>query len=102
MDHLIRWIMADVNRLKDFNSVYATKFPKKVMQNRGDFEEIPDFDIIEFCRQAKLLSKNAVEILRTHLKRRNAAAHPSTVVITQAQADDTISDLLNNIIISLR
>jgi hypothetical protein len=36
--------------------------------------------------------------LREKLKRRNAAAHPSLVVITQAQADDVVTDLVNNVL----
>jgi hypothetical protein len=36
------------------------------------------------------------------LERRNIAAHPSQVVIVQHQADDLITDLVNNVVLALR
>lgn len=45
--------------------------------------------------------QNVVEILESKLKRRNSVAHPSTIVVTQAQADDVITDLVNNVVLTL-
>lgn len=53
------------------------------------------------AQHAKLISKNIADIMREKLKRRNAAAHPSNVTFTQAQADDTITDLVHNVIARL-
>jgi hypothetical protein len=57
--------------------------------------------MIEVSRTAKLISKNLTDILRDKLKRRNMAAHPSRVQITQAQADDLITDLVHNVVLAL-
>jgi hypothetical protein len=58
-------------------------------------------EVIAVFRTGRLLSKNVVEILEAKLKRRNTVAHPSIIVVTQAQADDAITDLVNNVVLAL-
>jgi hypothetical protein len=103
-DHLLRWIMADQKRLADFSASISLKYPKKAAVNIvkiDDFAELKETEIIEICRTANLLAKNTVEILREKLKRRNIAAHPSQVIVMQSQADDAITDLVNNVVLVL-
>jgi hypothetical protein len=38
---------------------------------------------------------------RAQLDRRNIVAHPSTVVVVQSQADDVVTDLVNNVVLAL-
>jgi hypothetical protein len=102
--HLIGWILSDTTRHSAFNGAIATKYPSKrnfQVQSRDDAAELKESEIIEICRTAKLLSKNLADILREKLKRRNMAAHPSRVVITQSQADDVVTDLVNNVVLAL-
>lgn len=102
--HLSDWILSDATRLSAFNGAIAVRFPsKKAVNIRGvdDLAELKESEMIEIARNAKLISKNVSDILRDKLKRRNMAAHPSRVQITQAQADDTITDLVNNVVLSL-
>ena len=47
------------------------------------------------------ITGNTKKILTDKLARRNLAAHPSLVEITQYQAEDAISDLVNNVILKL-
>jgi hypothetical protein len=104
-DHFLNWLLADAKRLTHFNAALAGRFPKKPpppMTKRGDFEDHKESDIIETSRIANLLPKSQIDTLRDRLKRRNIAAHPSNVVIGQAQADDTVTDLVNNIVRTLR
>jgi uncharacterized protein YajQ (UPF0234 family) len=103
-DHLERWIVNDKVRLSRFNTAIAVRFPKKSGTNvvlREHFEELKESEIIEVCSSGSIISKNVVEILREKLKRRNIAAHPSQVVVTQTQADDVITDLVNNVVLAL-
>lgn len=104
MDHLITWVHTDPNRLSTFNSALATKYPKKQLSItvREQFAELTEREIIETCRTARLFDKNTFQILDAKLARRNMAAHPSNVKVTQHQADDAISDLVNNVILPLR
>lgn len=102
LDHFLRWITADPTRLLSFNAAITKRFPKKLgvrIAELHDFEELKEFEIIEIAGSANLVPKNAIDILREKLKRRNAAAHPSQIIITQAQADDTITDLVNNVLL---
>jgi hypothetical protein len=103
-DHLLGWIEASATRLAAFNTAILTRYPKSkvVIYKRADFEELKEVEVIEVCLTAGLLTKNVVEILREKLKRRNIAAHPSQVVIVQHQADDVITDLVNNVVLALR
>jgi hypothetical protein len=102
-DHLVRWIIGNAVRLKDFNAAICKRYPAKgkiQIKSLIDFEEFKESEIIEICGSASLIPKNGIDILREKLKRRNAAAHPSSIIITQTQVDDTITDLINNIVLA--
>lgn len=102
-DHLVRWVFADANRLASMNSGIATKYPKKnlTLVVVEDAEELKESEFLEAARIAKILDKNTSQILKEKLGRRNMAAHPSRVSITQHSADDMITDLVANVILKL-
>lgn len=103
-DHLLSWIVNEPTRLAAFNAAIPVRYPKSKLQpvsTREGFEDAKEFEIIEIAYSANIISKNVADILRDNLKRRNRAAHPSQVVIVQSQADDAITDLVNNIVLSL-
>lgn len=102
-DHLVRWVLADPTRLASMNSGIATRYPKKgiTLTKLEDIEELKESEFIESARTAKILDKNTAQILKEKLSRRNMAAHPSRVSITQHSADDMITDLVTNVILKL-
>lgn len=102
-DHVVRWIFADALRLQSLNGGIATKYPRKnlVVVKLEDLDDLKESELIEACRTSRLLDKNTTQILKDKLTRRNTAAHPSRVIVTQHQADDMISDLVNNVILAL-
>ena len=102
-DHLVRWILADSGRLQSLNSGIAARYSKKglVVAKVDDLDDLKESELIEACRTARLLDKNTVALLKEKLARRNTAAHPSRVTVTQHQADDVISDLVLNVILAL-
>lgn len=103
-DHLLRWILADTTRLSDFNAAIVRRFPKKTgisILTIEHFEELKEAEVVDICQTASLITKNTTEILREKLKKRNMAAHPSQVTIQQSQADDVITDLVNNVVLYL-
>lgn len=102
-DHLLGWIFNEPTRLAAFNAAIPVRYPKSKLQitTREGFEDAKEFEIIEIAHSANIISKNVADILRDNLKRRNRAAHPSQVVVVQSQADDTITDLVNNIVLPL-
>lgn len=102
-DHIVRWVFADASRLQSLNSGIATRYPKKnlILVKLEDLDDLKESELIEACRTSRLLDKNTSQILKDKLTRRNAVAHPSRLTVTQHQADDMISDLVNNVILVL-
>lgn len=102
-DHLVRWVLADQNRLQSLNAGIASKYPKKglVVVKLEDLDALKESEFIEAARVGKILDKNSFQILEEKLRRRNMAAHPSRVVISQHSADDMITDLVTNIVLRL-
>lgn len=100
-DHLAQWVFADPARITYLNAGIASKYPKKglTVAKIEDLDALKESEFIEAARVAKLIDKNTTQILEEKLRRRNMAAHPSRVVITQHQADDMITDLVENIVL---
>jgi hypothetical protein len=103
-DHLVHWIFVDATRVAALNAAFAKRFQKKAptVTRPQDLETIKEFDVIESCGTARLISSNLVKILKEKLARRNMAAHPSAVVIIEPQANDVITDLVNNVVLALK
>lgn len=101
--HLTQWIVNEPSRIASFNNSIAVKYPKKniIVSKFDDFADLKEFETIEVCQNSKLISKNVSELMKEKLKRRNSSAHPSNIIITQAQADDVITDLVNNVVLKL-
>jgi hypothetical protein len=103
-DHLLRWIFKDPTRLGDFNAAIPRRYPRKpplIIVTQDQFEELKESEVIEICSTASLVSGNIIRILREKLTKRNTAAHPSSVVVVQSQADDVVTDLVNNVVLTL-
>ncbi|MBW4504973.1 MAG: hypothetical protein KME64_00405 [Scytonematopsis contorta HA4267-MV1] len=103
-DHLCSYVMT--SHLTTFNTQLkiANKNPKPritAIAKRDDFNDLKESEVIEICKSAKIISGNLHKILREKLNRRNMAAHPSSEVILQFQAEDFITDLINNVVIKL-
>jgi len=103
-DHLIRWIFMDPARVAALNVAFAKRFQKKpfTVAVSQDLEDIKEFEVVESCGTAGLVSSNIVKILKGKLTKRNMAAHPSTVVVIEPQANDVITDLVNNVVLALK
>lgn len=102
--HLLQWILNDTTRLTNFNLTIPKRYPKKppiYISAYDHFEELKESEVIEVCNTATLLNGNIARILREKLGKRNIAAHPSSVTIVQSQADDVVTDLVNNVVLLL-
>ena len=103
--HLLYWILAESTRVNDFNSAIPRRFPKKppsAISKYDEFEELKESEVIEICNTAGLLNGNIIRILKEKLGKRNTAAHPASVVVVQSQADDVVTDLVNNVVLALK
>jgi len=103
-DHVTKWATATDERLAALNDGIKRKLQGKavVIAEQKDLIALTERTVIECCQTAGLIDKNQAEILFEKLKRRNAAAHPSSVIIGQHQANDTIADLVDNVVLALR
>jgi hypothetical protein len=103
--HLLHWILNNPARLAKFNASIPKRYPKKppiTIVNYDDFtEELKESEVVEVCGTASVLNSNVIRILREKLGKRNTAAHPSTITVVQSQADDVVTDLVNNVVITL-
>lgn len=101
IDHLCKYVFK--KKLSDFNSVLASNNDKRVkitvISKEDDFSEIPEGKLIEFLRQAGIISNDVRKILETKLGIRNSAAHPAAITISEVKATEFIIDLVENIII---
>lgn len=106
-DHLLNWILADAKRLSAFQAQIVARIGVKrgaslTVAAREDFEDLKESETIDICGKAQLFaSSNTKRILDMQLTRRNLAAHPSLVTIGAPQAEDAISDLVNNVVLVL-
>lgn len=99
-DHLLDWVLK--NHLAAFNAAWPATFKKPlVVANRGDFADAKEAHVIQVCRAAGFITADLKKMLDEKLDRRNSAAHPSDIVVGQAQAEAFIDDLLQNVVLKL-
>lgn len=103
--HLLHWILADSKRRDAFNATIGKRNSKKaslVITKYDDFEDLKEREVVDICNSANLFNSSVYKILLSKLDRRNIAAHPSDVIVVQSQADDAVTDLVNNVLLALR
>jgi hypothetical protein len=106
-DHLRAWVLN--GRVDAFNRQWPLRFPKhwekarvQVIATADDFGELKESEMIDVCLSAGLIPVDVAKILRDKLEKRNTAAHPSKIFISQLQAEAFIDDLINNVVLKLR
>jgi hypothetical protein len=104
--HLCQFILK--HHLSTFNAAFPKHYPGlhkdakvKVMTNYDDFSTLKEFVVIDICKRENIINQNVADVLFEKLKKRNAAAHPSTVHIGQLQAENFIDELVKNVILAL-
>jgi hypothetical protein len=100
--HLCNWIY--INSLADFNIQLPKSYPKAdilAISSLDHFSILKEGQIIQVAKSANIISNDVYKILNDKLGKRNSAAHPSKVKITQYQAEEYITDLINNVVIKL-
>lgn len=104
--HLCDHVLA--KRLADFNARWQLTFPGmhknkvRTITKMDDFnDELKESEVLTICRDGGIITKNIYNIMHAALGRRNAAAHPSSVIIDQLQTDAYIVDLITNVILQI-
>lgn len=104
-DHLLHWILADSERLLQFNRNISKRNSKKsylTITARSDFEELKEDEAIDIAASFSEITGSMKRSLKEKLGRRNTYAHPSTMTIAKPQVDEMITDLVNNVVLKLR
>jgi hypothetical protein len=104
--HLCDHVLA--KRLADFNARWIISYAghhknkTKAIASMDDFnDELKESEVMLICRDAGIITKNIYNIMHASLGKRNAAAHPSTVIIDKLQADAYIMDLITNVVLKI-
>jgi hypothetical protein len=106
-DHLLNFILKQ--RLSAFNTQWPISFFKQnqkarvqSISSRDDFGELKESEILSICKSAAIITPGQYGILDEKLGKRNTAAHPSTIVVSQIQVEGVIDDLVNNVVLKLK
>jgi hypothetical protein len=105
--HLCSYVLR--HRLSEFNNAYRIRYAKKwqdakaqTIVNYDDFfVDLKESEVIEICKSGNIVNSNLHRILIEKLGKRNTAAHPSTVHVTQVQAEAFIDELIRNAVLGL-
>lgn len=101
-NHLCEFVLT--KHLVAFNTQLSIQFPKhklKAVSKKDDFSELKESDVLQVCRSAMITPNSLSKVLKEKLDRRNTAAHPSAVVISQLTAEEFIKDLIENAVVHL-
>lgn len=101
-DHLCRWVLADTQRIAEFNTGILRRKGKTTnitITNRISFEDLKEDEVIDILGYRADFSVNVKNMLKEKLRRRNAYAHPSQLTVDRSQVDDMITDLVNNVVL---
>jgi hypothetical protein len=97
-EHLCDYVLA--SKLTEFNAQLRIAFPRaSQITGRDDFADLKESQVLEVCRGAGITAPSVHRLLGEKLARRNAAAHPSGVMITQLSAEEMINDLVINVVL---
>lgn len=99
-DHLCEFVLA--RHLARFNSQFPKTYPRlpfTPIAVRDDFGVLKESQVLQVCKSAGIVSDSIHKILQEKLNRRNIAAHPSGVHISEATAEELIKDLVENVIL---
>jgi hypothetical protein len=102
-DHLVSVVVGDKAKLAAFNAMLPTMLggKKKAVATREDFQRWQEGDVIEVCNAGRLVSKEVAKVLNDKLDKRNSAAHPSGSRFNKMQAEEFISDLIENAVLKI-
>jgi hypothetical protein len=98
-DHLCEYVLA--MHLAAFNSQFPKTYPKadfSPVVTRDHFGVLKESQVLQVCKSAGIVSDSIHKIPQEKLNRRNIAAHPSGVHISEATAEEFIKDLVENVV----
>ncbi len=99
-DHLCEFVLA--HHISRFNTQFPKTYPRldfNPVTTRDDFGALKESQVLQVCKSAGIVSDSIHKILQEKLNRRNIAAHPSGVHISEATAEEFIKHLVENVVL---
>jgi hypothetical protein len=101
-DHLCEFVFA--KHLAEFNTQLPKSFKNAgiaSVSQRDHFSVLKDYEVLQVCKSANVISNSLHKVLKEKLERRNVAAHPSGVTTSQLTAEEFIKDMIENVVLKL-
>lgn len=100
--HILGWtafidLIQNVLSSDGFRKLNAAKTNWKITSLEQLQEEINEFQLIEACKDVKLVNKSEMRVLQGLLSKRNLCAHPSNFFPDYNQTLGYVADILNTI-----
>ena len=109
MYHLYQFILA--HHLQEFNDRVPIRYKNKwegggYAAHQGKYEdfgdEMSEREVIDAASSTGIINDGIFKTYKNRLDQRNSAAHPSTLRVTQVQAEGFIDDLIRNAVLQLK
>lgn len=102
-DHVCQYILKQ--KRDEFNTQLIKSFPKSKpssISTRDDLTTLKESEVLQVAKSSNIISGNVYKVLKEKLDRRNIAAHPSGIKITQLTAEEYITDLIENVVLKIK
>lgn len=106
--HLCQYVLT--HKLAEFNNRIPIRYPRKwnvsdmpLIKKYDEFgEEMSEREVVEVCNSAGIITGDMHKVYVEKLGKRNSAAHPSSIHVTQVQVEGFIDDLIRNTVLLLK
>lgn len=103
-DQFEHWILNDAARLAKFNAQLPVSYPKadvSVINDIDDFSHLKESEVLTVVKKSGVIGVSLQKVMKEKLDRRNTVAHPSNIVVKPVNAEDYITDLVENVVLKL-
>jgi hypothetical protein len=105
--HLCQYVLK--HKLSEFDNRIPVRYPRAwkttdlpIITKYEDFgDKMSEREVIEVANSASIITGDIHKVYVEKLGKRNSAAHPSTIHVTQVQAEGFIDDLIRNTVLLL-
>lgn len=102
-DHFLNWLIS--HHLQAFNTQLPKSFQYariSCVSKKDDFGELQESQTLQVAKSAGLITADLHRLMTERLGRRNSAAHPSSLVFGQLEAESAVSELIQNVVLKLQ
>jgi hypothetical protein len=101
-DHFLYWILNDPKRLGAMNTQFPRSYPKAKVSAFAIFDDFmhpKEDEGLNVAKSAGVIGLPVHKVMKRGLDRRNDCAPSFGTVVNQTNAEDSISDLIQNVVL---